>query len=157
LIFGWSTHVERYYVNMHDNLKCDKNWKSGLKLNRHRLRLVDKITKFLISHWNILFDTFLFNYWFLLIVSTIPPYPRYKGLPRRLIVSYTRLRIGHSLLPHHSYKLNLNSPLYITPRTKHLRFRTHYFQLPFSFLLWTSTLFILFNFRLHHNRFPTST
>jgi len=69
--------------------------------------------KLLRNAWQTKWDSLPPNYaaWHRHIVSSIPKHPWFKDLEisRHLIVSYTRLRIGHSLLPHHSSKLNLNS------------------------------------------------
>jgi hypothetical protein len=49
--------------------------------------------------------------WYRQIIPTIPHRPWFNnlGLSRKSIVAFTRLRIGHSLLPHHAFKLSLNS------------------------------------------------
>ncbi|KAL4103296.1 hypothetical protein QTP88_018673 [Uroleucon formosanum] len=69
--------------------------------------------KLLRNAWQTKWDSLPPNHaaWHRQIVTSIPKHPWFKDLEisRHLIVSYTRLRIGHSLLPHHSSKLNLNS------------------------------------------------
>jgi len=42
------------------------------------------------------------------VISQLPWFNN-LGIQRHLIVSFTHLRIEHSLLPHHSFKLSLNS------------------------------------------------
>jgi hypothetical protein len=61
------------------------------------------------SKWESLPENFAS--WHRQIVPSIPTHPWYKDLKisRSVIVYYTRLRIGHSLLPHHAFKLELNS------------------------------------------------
>ena len=69
--------------------------------------------KLLSNAWQTKWDSLPPNYatWHRHIVSSIPKHPWFKDLEisRHLIVCFTRLRIGHSLLPYHSFKLNLNS------------------------------------------------
>jgi len=57
-----------------------------------------------------------YAYWHRNLCPTIPLNPWFRGLniSRHLIVAFTRLRIGHNLLPNHSFRLSLNSSPFCT-------------------------------------------
>jgi len=70
---------------------------------------------------------------------SIPPSFSAQGsyvydIPGRLINTFSRLRNGHSLLPHHSFQLSLNSsPLYALHQKETIcDFKSHNLQLSFS-------------------------
>jgi len=77
------------------------------------LDLLPFLRKLLHNSWESKWSSLPSNYasWHRSICPSIPLHPWFLGLeiPKFYINSFSRLRIGHSLLPHHSYHLSLNS------------------------------------------------
>jgi len=72
------------------------------------------------------------------IIIEIPRLPRFlnSSLPRKYIITFTRLGLGHNYLPAYSLYLDFNSSLFFSSSciTPYWRFFSFYFPLSQSFL-----------------------